>query len=60
MELFVVEPWMLMPAIFLARVADVSFGTFRSILVVRGHRVLAVDRLPEALAAATDDSRPGP
>lgn len=30
-----------MPIIFLARVADVSLGTFRTIVVFRGHKLLA-------------------
>jgi len=41
MEFLVAHPWLLAPAIFLARVADVSLGTFRTIIVFRGHRTLA-------------------
>ena len=33
--------WVLVPLIFCARVTDVSLGTCRAIIVVRGHRVLA-------------------
>ncbi len=41
MEFFSTYPWLLAPVIFLARVADVSLGTFRTIIVFRGHRPLA-------------------
>jgi len=34
-------PYALALLIFLARVADVSFGTFRTIVVFRGHKLLA-------------------
>ena len=33
--------WALAPLIFIARVTDVSLGTCRAIIVVRGHRILA-------------------
>ena len=33
--------WVLVPLIFCARVTDVSLGTCRAIIVVRGHRILA-------------------
>src|SRR5262245_9825480 len=33
--------WLLAPLIFFARVTDVSLGTCRAIIVVRGHRILA-------------------
>lgn len=35
------HPWLLAFVIFLARVGDVSLGTFRSIVVFRGYRLLA-------------------
>jgi uncharacterized protein YebE (UPF0316 family) len=38
---FAQHAWLLVPVIFFARVADVSLGTCRAIIVVRGHRVLA-------------------
>lgn len=41
MEFLDAHPLLLAPAIFLARVADVSLGTFRTIIVFRGHRWLA-------------------
>ncbi len=41
MEILSAYPWLLAPAIFLARVADVSLGTFRTIIVFRGYRSLA-------------------
>ena len=41
MELFVEYPYLLVPLIFLARVADVSLGTFRTIVIFRGHKLLA-------------------
>ena len=34
-------PWVLPVAIFLARIVDVSLGTFRTIVVFRGYRALA-------------------
>ncbi len=34
-------PWLIALLIFLARVADVSLGTFRTIVVFRGHKMLA-------------------
>jgi uncharacterized protein YebE (UPF0316 family) len=34
-------PYLLIPLIFFARVADVSLGTFRTIVVFRGHKLLA-------------------
>lgn len=40
-ELFIVYPYLLVPLIFLARVADVSLGTFRTIVVFRGQKLLA-------------------
>lgn len=58
MEFLIEHPWAWIPAIFLARVADVSVGTFRSIMTFRGHRVLApaigfVEVLIWLFAAAT-------
>jgi uncharacterized protein YebE (UPF0316 family) len=58
MELLVAHPWLWVPAIFFARVLDVSVGTFRSIMTFRGHRVLApaigfVEVLIWLFAAAT-------
>jgi len=41
MEFLAVHSWLLAPAIFFARVADVSLGTFRTIIVFRGYRSLA-------------------
>lgn len=41
MEFLTTHPWLLAPAIFFARVADVSLGTFRTIIVFRGYRPLA-------------------
>ena len=42
MSEFLIEyPYLLVPLIFLARVADVSLGTFRTIVVFRGHKFLA-------------------
>ena len=35
------NPMILVPAIFLARVTDVSLGTLRTIVVFKGHRLLA-------------------
>ena len=40
-ELLVEYPYLLAPLIFFARVADVSLGTFRTIVVFRGHKLLA-------------------
>ena len=37
-----VFPWLLVPAIFFARVFDVSLGTFRTIIAFRGYRWLAL------------------
>jgi len=41
MEFLAAHPWLLAPAIFFARVTDVSLGTFRTIIVFRGYRLLA-------------------
>ena len=41
MDFLDTAPWLLAPAIFLARVLDVSLGTFRSIVVFRGYPALA-------------------
>ncbi|MDB4792708.1 DUF2179 domain-containing protein [bacterium] len=41
MDLSVDYPYLLVPLIFLERVADVSLGTFRTIVVFRGFKVLA-------------------
>jgi uncharacterized protein YebE (UPF0316 family) len=41
MELLDSYPWLLAPAIFLARVLDVSLGTFRTIVVFRGYPAVA-------------------
>lgn len=41
MESFVEYPYLLVPLIFLARVTDVSLATFRTIVVFRGHKLLA-------------------
>jgi uncharacterized protein YebE (UPF0316 family) len=35
------NPYWLIPIIFFARVVDVSLGTFRFIMVIRGHRMVA-------------------
>ncbi|MDX1381141.1 MAG: DUF5698 domain-containing protein [Xanthomonadales bacterium] len=35
-------PWLLVPAIFLARVFDVTLGTFRTIIAFRGYRWVAL------------------
>lgn len=40
-ELIIEYPYLLIPLIFLARVADVSLGTFRTIVIFRGHKLLA-------------------
>jgi len=42
MEATHVFPWLLVPAIFFARVFDVSLGTFRTIIAFRGYRFLAL------------------
>ena len=42
MTLLDLYPWLLVPAIFLARVFDVSLGTFRTIIAFRGYRWLAL------------------
>lgn len=42
MEFLSANPMWLVPLVFLARVADVSLGTFRTIVVFRGHKWLAV------------------
>jgi len=42
MEAHHVFPWLLVPAIFFARVFDVSLGTFRTIIAFRGYRFLAL------------------
>lgn len=41
MESLVEYPYLLVPLIFLARVADVSLGTFRTIVIFRGQKFLA-------------------
>lgn len=41
MEFLAAYPWLLVPVIFLARVLDVSLGTFRSIVVFRGFPAVA-------------------
>ncbi|MGJ8650582.1 MAG: DUF2179 domain-containing protein [Opitutaceae bacterium] len=41
MELFLDYPYLLVPLIFFARVADVSLATFRTIVVFRGRKLLA-------------------
>jgi uncharacterized protein YebE (UPF0316 family) len=41
MTILDIYPWLLVPAIFLARVLDVSMGTFRTIVVFRGYPALA-------------------
>ncbi len=41
MQVLVEYPYLLVPLIFLARVADVSLGTFRTIVIFRGHKFLA-------------------
>ena len=40
-DLIVAYPYALVPLIFFARVADVSLATFRTIVVFRGHKLLA-------------------
>jgi len=41
MEFLNAYPWLLAPAIFFARMLDVTLGTFRSIVVFRGYPALA-------------------
>lgn len=41
MSLAEINPYWLIPLIFFARVVDVSLGTFRFIMVIRGHRLVA-------------------
>jgi len=41
MDFLAAHSWLLVPAIFFARVADVSLGTFRTIIIFRGYRLLA-------------------
>ena len=41
MEIFVEYPYLVAPLIFLARVADVSLATFRTIVIFRGNKLLA-------------------
>ena len=41
MEILVAYPYLLAPWIFLTRVADVSLGTFRTIVIFRGHKFIA-------------------
>lgn len=41
MQILSEHPWLLAVGIFVARVADVSLGTLRTILVFRAHRFLA-------------------
>lgn len=41
MEIFVEYPYLVAPLIFLARVADVSLATFRTIVIFRGNKFLA-------------------
>lgn len=41
MEFLLDYPFLLVPLIFFARVADVSLGTFRTIVVFRGNKLLA-------------------
>ena len=41
MEFLVQYPYLLVPLIFIARVSDVSLGTFRTIVIFRGHKFLA-------------------
>ncbi|MDF7823532.1 DUF2179 domain-containing protein [Pontiellaceae bacterium B12227] len=41
MEFFVQYPYLLVPLIFFARVADVSLATFRTIVIFRGRKLLA-------------------
>lgn len=41
MSLADLNPYWLIPIIFFARVVDVSLGTFRFIMVIRGHRMVA-------------------
>ncbi len=41
METFEIVPWLLVPGIFAARVLDVSMGTVRTILLIRGMAIVA-------------------
>ena len=41
MQLLIDYPFLLVPLIFLSRVADVSLGTFRTIVIFRGRKLLA-------------------
>jgi uncharacterized protein YebE (UPF0316 family) len=41
MDFLNAHPWVLAPAIFLARLLDVTLGTFRTIVVFRGYPALA-------------------
>ncbi|MBL1217383.1 MAG: DUF2179 domain-containing protein [Planctomycetes bacterium] len=41
MESLEIVPWLLVPAIFIARVVDVSMGTVRTILLIRGRAAIA-------------------
>jgi len=41
LDLLQLDPAWLAPAIFFARIIDVSLGTFRAIMVIRGHRLVA-------------------
>ena len=41
MDLIGLSPWLFAPAIFFARVLDVSMGTFRTIVVFRGYPAMA-------------------
>jgi uncharacterized protein YebE (UPF0316 family) len=40
-EILIEYPYLLVPLIFFSRVADVSLGTFRTIVVFRGYKLLA-------------------
>lgn len=40
-EMIAINPWLLALAIFLARVGDVTLGTFRTIVIFRGYGLLA-------------------
>ena len=40
-ELLIEYPHVIVLFIFLARIADVSLGTFRTIVIFRGHKFLA-------------------
>jgi uncharacterized protein YebE (UPF0316 family) len=41
MDMLEISPWLLIPAIFIARVLDVSMGTVRTIMLIRGMAILA-------------------